>query len=741
MKPLSGRLYLVAAPEAQGAPVQFYSALHGLLRPALRRMTEGQPWISLELGGSDGRVRFYIWIPLGQEPFVEDLLRAGHPGIEFTPVAEDPLTAVESWTPVAFSPVTLARSVYLPIKTTSDGDMLASLLATLARPGADERIHITLLVRPRANGWQTTARGQAHRLRKGARNLLVEALLPTPKMKTAPTAHQLERAKQMDEKAHDLGFDCAMRVVAVGRDEAAAREYLRAVAGALRVFDGANGFAFPRVWKRGRFVKELRTRRFPTRGSFILTSNELAAIWHLPSEALPHVEAVRSPRLPAPPEVARDGRMLGVAHVRGGERPIALDVEAAMHHLAILGSTGTGKTSLSIRLAVEDIEAGRGVIAISGKADLLKGIQARIPRRRIQDVVLIQADDSASVGLNPLEYGPGDDTELLADNLLTILRRQFERFWGPRTTQLLNACLKTLLARPDSTIDQIPMLLFDEEFRRNTLEAFAHVPPVLATYWRWYDGLSQSHRNEVTAPLLNKLDHILMRDRARRLLTQRRSTIDLEAIMEGRKVLLADLSTGVWGDETSTLAGSFLIAKLWQIRRRVAARKMPEDCFVYIDEAQQFANISDDLAGLLDQARGYRLALTLANQHLGQLPREFRDALSSNARSKVVFACGQEDARYLARELSPLDADALMALPRYRVAARLMAEGQASRAFTFVTLPPPPVADPNVAVEVAAASRTRYARPNGEIDAEARARHEPTAPDTPSHGVGRRPRT
>jgi hypothetical protein len=55
MKSLAGRLYSVAAPEQPGAPEQFFMALHGLLRPALRRMTEGQPWVSLELGGLASR--------------------------------------------------------------------------------------------------------------------------------------------------------------------------------------------------------------------------------------------------------------------------------------------------------------------------------------------------------------------------------------------------------------------------------------------------------------------------------------------------------------------------------------------------------------------------------------------------------------------------------------------------------------------------------------------------------------
>jgi len=60
MKPFVGRLYSVLAPEAKGAPEQFFMALHGLLRPFLRRFSEGQPHVSLELSGEAGQVRFLL---------------------------------------------------------------------------------------------------------------------------------------------------------------------------------------------------------------------------------------------------------------------------------------------------------------------------------------------------------------------------------------------------------------------------------------------------------------------------------------------------------------------------------------------------------------------------------------------------------------------------------------------------------------------------------------------------------
>lgn len=740
MKQLAGRLYSVAAPEQPGAPEQFFAALHGLLRPALRRMTEGQPWVSLELGGSNGQARFYIWIPLGQEPFIEDLLRAAYPGVELHAVDDDPL-AQSTQGHVAFAPVTLSRSTYLPINTAFDGDALAPLLSVLGRPGDNERIHISLLVRPRANGWQTSARSEAHRLRKGTRSMLAEALLPTPKAKPAPTPHHLEQAKLIEEKATSLGFDCALRIYAVGRDEIAANEYLRAVAAALRPFDGANSFAFPRVWRRDRGLEELRTRNFPGWGSFILNTKELT-LWHLPAVAPPHVEAVRSPKLPAPHDVPSEGRVLGVSTYAGHERPVALSHADARRHLAILGPTGSGKSTLLINLALQDLLAGKSLVVLDPKGDLVEGILARLPQQRMNDVVLIAPDEAdSSIGLNPLEWTDPADRDLIADNVTSIFRRVFAQSWGPRTDDILKSSLLTLLQRPDATLCQIPPLLTDPAFRARVVSLVED--PWLQMFWRWYEGLSEAQRSEVSAPLANKLREFFLRPRIRRLVCQPRSTVDLKGLLDGRGVLLVNLATGLWGDATASLLGSLIVARIWQeIRRRAAVpEEQRTDTSMIVDEWQHFVGVAQSFGDTLAEARSYRLALTLANQHLGQLPKDLKEAITSNARSRIVFQCGQDDARYLAREFAPLEAGALQALPRYEMAVRLSVDGETSRPFTARALAPAPVTDPGMAAHVAELSRSRFGRSSEVIDAELRTVLDPGMPAPSPHGVGRRPRS
>ena len=87
---------------------------------------------------------------------------------------------------------------------------------------------------------------------------------------------------------------------------------------------------------------------------------------------------------------------------------------------------------------------------------------------------------------------------------------------------------------------------------------------------------------------------------------------------------------------------------------------------------QDYLNLPTSLDDVLAQARGLGLGLTLAHQHLGQLPATLRQAVLANARSRVLFQTSASDARVLAKELAPhLDAADLQGLGPYEVVASI----------------------------------------------------------------------
>ncbi len=719
---LHGKLYAITAPAASGASEQLFLSLHGLIRPARERLLSGQPWISLEIVGRASQVHFQIWVPSAEKALLESVLRASYPGLELVPVEEPRPSARHR----GVAHARLARGDLLPLRSAVEGEPLSTVLWTLARARAGEEITLQLLVRPKPSSWQVRAQREAERLREGRRGWI--AILPGVPAQVTPSQADRDRAKAIEEKASGVGFDCVLRVAAAADQPGVVREYVRSMTVALGPYTGANSFELGGVSFRRRPCDAFEERRFPAQGHFILSARELAALWHLPSDAPPHLEVIRSPKLRPPEGASRGDRLLGLSTWADERRPIGLSIPDSRLHLHLLGPTGTGKTTAMLNLAVQDVAAGRGVGVLDPKGDLVRGVLERLPRERVDDVVLISPEESDfTVGINPLELSARDDVDLVAENTLTIFKRIYERFWGMRTDDILKAALRTLLRGPDSTLAHIPLLLTDAEFRREATRGLGDVG--LASFWRWFEQLSDSQCLEAIGPVLNKLNDFLVRPRLRRLLCQPRSTVDLRDVVGSGKILLADLSVGLWGESAAELVGSFLVAKLWQavLARAAMAEDARRDFFLYLDEFQHFRGIGGPFADALAQARSLRLSLTIANQHLGQLSRDLREAIGSNARSRAVFQCGQDDAAYLAREFAPLDAGALMSLSRFEMAVRLSIGGETSRPFTLRTNQPVAVADRDTAAVVRAASLERYGRAVEVVDRELQAALTPKA--------------
>lgn len=158
-----------------------------------------------------------------------------------------------------------------------------------------------------------------------------------------------------------------------------------------------------------------------------------------------------------------------------------------------------------------------------------------------------------------------------------------------------------------------------------------------------------------------------------------------EVVAEG-KVLLVNLA-GL-GRETASLTGTLLMNALW---RAVQVTTHAKPLFLYLDEFQDFLQLPIDPADMFAKARGFRLGITAAHQDLGQLPVELRQAVLSNARSKVVFQCAADDARAFAREFGrTVSEEDFVNLGQWETLMRLATYEGVSQPVTGVSLAPSP---------------------------------------------------
>jgi hypothetical protein len=475
------------------------------------------------------------------------------------------------------------------------------------------------------------------------------------------------------------------------------------------------------------------------RGRYLSTP-ELAAVigWPVGSPDLPGLELGAAKRLVPSAVLTEHGRTLGTSDFAGLSRSVAISANASTRGLYVLGPTGTGKTSLLKNLIADDLEQGRGLVVVETNRDLITDLVDTIPNERVKDVVLIDPlDRTYAVGFNP--FASDADPSLIADQLGELFHRLWKAFWGPRTAQLTHMGLLTLARRPGSTLLDLPRLFLDPIFRQKVLDDLDD-PVGLGPDWQWFESLSSGERSSVIAPLLNKVRQFTARPMVRAIVGQAKPRLSLSQIIEEKKVLLVNLPKGLIGAETAQLLGSLVLTSVWQaVAQRAALSPKERHPFaLYVDEVQDFAASPIPWDEMFAQGRKYGLSLSAAHQNLEQLPRELREIVLANARSKAVFALSASDAKVMEKLFAPaLSAADLQALDPFSVAAIVaLDDGSTARPVTLRT--PPPVVPLGSSRAVRASSRQLYAAKRSAVEAALRAEVAGRKPQAAP--VGRKPR-
>jgi len=458
-------------------------------------------------------------------------------------------------------------------------------------------------------------------------------------------------------------------------------------------------------------------RALAQRGRYFSVA-ELATIlgWPIDGPDLPGLELGASRRLVPAAQLAEAGRVLGTSNFAGIERTVAISPTASTRGLHILGPTGTGKTSIIKNLVGDSLRAGGGLAVVETNGDLIQDILDLIPPNRINDVVLLDpTDENFAVGFNP--FAGAGDPALVADQIGELFQRLWQRYWGPRTAQLAHMGLLTLAQRPGSTLVDLPRVFLDKGFRRQVV-AQLDDPVGLAPDWAWFERLQERDQAAVIAPLMNKVRQFTARKAIRPIIGQSDPATSIQRIVAEGKVLLVHIPKGLIGSDTAQLLGCLVLTSLWQAaseRARLAVTdRAPFN--LYVDEVQDFAASPIPWEEVFAQGRKYALAVSVAHQNLDQLPRELREVILANARSKVVFSLSASDAATMEREFAPaLKASDLQSLDPYTIAARVaLDDGSTSRPVTLQTPSPPTPLGSREAVR--AASRANYGRPRGEVE-------------------------
>ncbi len=437
-----------------------------------------------------------------------------------------------------------------------------------------------------------------------------------------------ESRKTVREKAEQQVFQATVRIGACG-DGAMGR--IRSLLGALKTLESCG----VRIHAESISPERLNTAHFPWHFSLQLSVKELANFLLLPAgeEELPGTPGLH-PKLTLPPPWYKsptniqNDRCFAVSMDVAVPKKLSIPVRDSLEHTHLIGPTGSGKSTAMLHLILADIKAGRSVLVIDPKADLVNDILSRIPEKRTDDVVVIDPSDACPAGFNPLGFKNYENPALIADAILGVLKEIWADSWGVRIQDVLSAALLTLVETKDATLLWLPALLTDDNFR-HSITGKVKDKVALRPFWEQFDALRDQERRQWIEPVLNKLRQFLLRPGLRNVLGQAKPKFDLTDLFYKRKIVLVPSNKGLIGSESGRLLGSLIVGLTWTLALS-RAKLPPERRFpveMYIDELQDYLSLPTDLSDALAQARGLGLGLTLAHQYFDQLPPNIRSGI------------------------------------------------------------------------------------------------------------------
>ncbi len=539
------------------------------------------------------------------------------------------------------------------------------------------------------------------------------------------------------EKVSRIAFDAELQVVAILPADTRpqrARELLGPVAAAYRHFDNPAG-ARLKIGKIRAVVPDPDRLHPASAGLFgkrsVLGVREIACLWHPPGagDETPLVERSGARSLLPSAKGVRGGALVGDT-TAGKPRPIRFPEDLLRRHHLYVAHTRMGKSTLMHHLVTHKMREkaegrdGDAIVVIDPHADLVAGLLGQVPESLVDRVRLIDLSDHARApGINLLDTRVFSDRDRTADSVVRVARGLWEQ-WGPRMQSILEQTVKTLHEaneHPETdegsqhTILDGLKLLSDRKFRDGVLKRVSD--PYLLEWWaRDFGGWHHQYRAEALAPVQTRLSYYASSKRARAILGQRRSTIDLRDTILSGGILLVSTAQGAVGRDVAALVGASLLNLVDSVIREqeTTSLRQRRGVLVVVDEMQSMPGV--DYESMLSEVGKFGASFILATQSLAKLDdlsRTMRDTLLANVGCLAVFQVSGGDARQLVWELGKerVTEDDITSLPVHHCYVRATVGIERMPAFSMMVRKPED-GDPAVAAHIreAVSSYTLSAR-------------------------------
>ncbi len=707
------------------AAEQMFAGLYSIKQSGLLSFMKPEDIFSFEIVALQENIAFYVSCPSKLQDLVEKQIHGAYPNASIREVDEVNIFSENGH--VEFASLSLKKDDYLPIKTYKDlpTDGLSLLTSAMSKMGEGEGAMLQILMRPEGNGWRSAGKSYIQNKKKKEAD-----------PDTASYDHDPKEIEQIKNKTEKPGFRISIRVVVSSPNEMTAKSHLNNIKGAFAQFQsGYNSFSSNFLLFKHMFMIDVIYRYMPffNRGTCVLNSEELATIFHFPNKTVEthHIKWLNAKHAPAPQDIPQEGTYLGKSVYRGTERKIHMKLKDRRRHTYIIGKTGTGKSEFLKELILQDIEAGHGVCAIDPHGEFIEDVMELMPPERADDVIYFNPSDlQRPMGLNIMEAHTEEQKHFVVSAVIGLMYKLYDPhrtgIIGPRFEHAIRNGMLTVMAKEGGTFIELVRLLTDENFVKEMLPYVKD--PVVKRYWT--DQMAQTsdfHKSEVLDYIVSKFGRFITNKTMRNIIGQQESAFDFREAMDEQKIVLCNLSKGILGEEDAKFLGLILVPKV--LTAAMSRQDMPmhdrKDFFLYVDEFQNYA--TEDFATILAEARKYRLNLTVANQYIGQIDEDVKNAVFGNVGTMITFRVGTPDANFLQNEFAPTFTDKDLAnIERFHVYIKTIVNNEPMPPFSMSLLKDMDAVEarmnPEQAEMIKELSRLKYGRAREAVEEEMKVR-------------------